>query len=83
MATLTVTTGYEDMNLTPQDAIALELCLNVTIVGHTWKNIGDALYNFGSKQSNADITLIVSDYQFNFLEQLRNKTWQTCKGMSP
>jgi hypothetical protein len=69
--------------LTPQDAINIELCLNVTTVGHTWKHIGDALYNFGSKQSNADTTLMVSENQFNFLNQLRTKTWQTAKGMSP
>jgi hypothetical protein len=83
MSTLLITTGYEDMNLTPKDAINLELCLNVTTVGHDWKDIGDVLYNFGSNQSNAKTNLIVSENQFNFLQVLRTKTWQTAKSMTP
>ena len=83
IATFILTTGYETMSLTSQDAIALELCLNVTTVGLAWKHIGDALFNFGSNQTNAETTLMVSEHQFNFLNQMRTKTWQTCKNMSP
>ena len=83
MSDLIVTTGYETMSLNREQAIALELCLNVTTVGREWKNIGDALFNFGTNNSNKLTKLFVSEIEFNFLQMLRNKTWQTCKNMSP
>ena len=83
MSTFTLTTGYESMLLTNREAIDLELCLNVTTVGHAWVHIGDALFNFGTNKSDAKTELMVSDHQFNFLQLLRTKTWQTCKNLSP
>ena len=83
MSIFTLTTGYDNMYLTQREAIDLELCLNVTTVGREWVYIGDALYNFGTNKSDAKTELIVSDHQFNFLQVLRTKTWQTCKNMSP
>ena len=83
MSDLTVTTGYKTMSLNREQAIALELCLNVTTVGREWKNIGDALFNFGTNNSDTQTKLFVSEIEFNFLKLLRNKTWQMCKDMSP
>jgi len=83
MSIFTITTGYENMFLTTQDANALELCLNVTTVGTEWIHIGDALFNFSSNKPDAQTKLVVSQHQFNFLQLLRTKTWETCKYMSP
>ena len=83
MPILTLTTGYESMSLTHRDAIDLELCLNVTKVGRAWIQIGDALFNFGTNNSDAKTKLMVSEQQFNFLQLLKTKTWETCKDLSP
>ena len=83
MSTLTLTTGYESMSLTPREAVDLELCLNVTKVGRAWIHIGDALFNFGTNKSDAKTKLMVSEQQFNFLQLLKTKTWETCKDLSP
>ena len=83
MLNLIVTTGYESMTLNREEAIMLELCLNVTKVGREWKNIGDELFNFGTNNSNKLTKLFVSEIEFNFLQVLHNKTWETCKDMSP
>jgi hypothetical protein len=71
------------MSIDEDKAIRLELCLNVTKVGREWKNIGDELFNFGTNNSNKLTKLFVSEIQFNFLQVLSTKTWETCKDMSP
>ena len=37
----------KDLFVTPKQAIALELALNKSEYGHTWKHIGDFLYEYG------------------------------------
>jgi hypothetical protein len=67
-------------SLFPQEAIQLELKLNVTKYGHTWKDIGDVLFNFNS--SNISQNLPVTLQQFEFFEMLNTKrSWEDCKNL--
>jgi hypothetical protein len=67
-------------NLSPQEAIQLELKLNVTKHGHTWKDIGDVLFNFNS--SNTSQNLTVTPKQFEFFQMLNTKkSWEECKNL--
>ena len=72
--------------LTRQEAIQLELKLNVSKKGLEWKKIGDILFEFGSNRqmkiyenySNGIITC--TDEEFTFLGILNGKnTWEECK----
>lgn len=65
-----------------QDAIALELKLNVTQYGHPWKHIGDVLYNYGVGKSNAVTDFVVTSTQLSYLKMLQTKpTWESCKDL--
>ena len=59
------------LKIQKKDAIGLELKLNVSIYGHTWKDIGDILYNFGNGK-NVDLLCNITDEQFDFLQSLNN-----------
>lgn len=37
----------KEFSVTPQQAIQLELALNKSQYAHTWKHIGDYLYDYG------------------------------------
>ena len=68
-------------NLTKDEARSLELKLNVSSMGHPWKEIGDYLYNFytGHKVDN---TYVASTEQMEFLIKLNGKkSWKDCKGL--
>ena len=79
---LTVTDSNTSFILNEREAIDLELKLNVTDYGHTWRPIGDALYNFGSRNSKSLPILVVTTEQFNFLLMLRSKeSWEVCRGL--
>ena len=79
---LTVTDSNTSFILNEQEAIDLELKLNVTDYGHLWRPIGDALYNYGSRKSNRLINLVVTTEQINFLIMLRSKeSWEVCRGL--
>jgi hypothetical protein len=62
--------GSQILELTRQQCIDLELALNVTQYGHTWKHIGDVLFNFGFDTNAAVNTYACTPFQFTFLAQL-------------
>lgn len=64
------TTGGKELSLTRRQAIDLELALNKSQYGHSWKHIGDILFNFGGYSNMAVNSYGVSEFQFLFLEQL-------------
>jgi hypothetical protein len=65
--------------LTPAEAIRLELKLNVTSNGRTWSNIGDALYDFGTKKVSAAAKIVVTDEQYDFLLKLQSLSSEECR----
>ena len=65
-----------------QDSIALELKLNVTQYGHTWKHIGDVLYNYGVGKPDALKDFVVTSEQLSYLKILQTKPdWESCRGL--
>lgn len=79
---LTVTDSTSSFLLNEREAIDLELKLNVTFYGHTWRDaIGEPLFEYGT--GRVFETLLVSTEQFLFLEMLRTKSsWQECRDLS-
>ena len=68
--------GYapkEEMTLTRQQAIDLELALNKSHYGHSWKEVGDVLFNFGFDTNIAVNRYEVTETQMNFLKNLAKK----------
>jgi hypothetical protein len=67
------------ISLCKKESIELELCLNVTKYGILWKDIGDALYEYGISYEEKDYEVIVTNDQFNFLKMLKTKeSWRQC-----
>jgi hypothetical protein len=59
----------KEFSVTPKQAIQLEIALNKSEYGHTWKHIGDYLYDYGVGKifkGNLNVTGI----QLIFLNQL-------------
>ena len=78
----TVTDSNTSFILNEQEAIDLELKLNVTEYGRPWRSIGDALYNYGTQNSNALTNVLVTTEQLDFLIMLRSKeSWKVCRGL--
>lgn len=70
------------IQLNKQEAIQLELKLNVTSKGHAWKNIGNELFNFGSSQEQKNYSFVVTNEQFEFIKLLMLKnSWKSCVGL--
>jgi hypothetical protein len=81
MSQIIITNNSRNIELSRQDAIQLELKLNVSSKGHELKEVGDVLFNFGSNRSDESY-YTVNNYVFEFLEKLMNrKTWQDCRGL--
>ena len=81
MGILVVTDGNNSLQLDKQQSIDMELKLNVSSKGHTWKHIGDDLYKFGTANKDAD-NLLVTKEQFEFLLVLQRKaSWRDCYGV--
>jgi hypothetical protein len=81
MSQIIITNNSRNFVLSRQDAIQLELKLNVSSKGHELKEVGDVLFNFGSNRSDESY-YTVNNYVFEFLEKLMNrKTWQDCRGL--
>lgn len=79
---LTVTDSKSSFELTRRNAIDLELKLNVTAYGHTWRPIGDHLYDFGACKLGASNMLVIETVQYEFLDMLRTKNgWEECKNL--
>ena len=57
------------LELSKDEALQLELKLNLTKHGHEWSHIGDFLYKFSVKNSDKNVLIITSE-QFNDLKEL-------------
>jgi hypothetical protein len=55
------------------ESIRFELAINVSSKAYQWSHVGDFLYQYGS-QPDKEEELVVSDEQFVFLTELREKT---------
>jgi len=78
----TVRDGTSRFHLSKQECIDLELKLNVTAYGRPWVAIGDALFNWGSNKLGADPEIMVTTFQYEFLEMLRGMNgWESCKNL--
>jgi hypothetical protein len=80
---LSVTDNKFAFELTYEESIDLELKLNVSAHGRTWKHIGDVLYEYGTKRLGTDHVIYIGTPEFNFLCRLREKkSWEQCKGFA-
>jgi hypothetical protein len=78
---LEITDGTRAFSITKQQANDLELKLNVTAHGHTWKHIGDVLFDFSGSRPCVS-TYTVNEQQYDFLSMLLTKNgYQECKGL--
>ena len=68
---LIITDGAQSIKVNRKDAIRMELKLNVSQHKRSWIDIGDALFEYGSK-NNGSVTLKVTEEQFIFLEEMHN-----------
>jgi hypothetical protein len=68
---LIITDGAQSIKVNRKDAIRMELKLNVSQHKRSWIDIGDALFEYGSK-NNGSVTLKVTEEQFVFLEEMHN-----------
>jgi hypothetical protein len=68
---LIITDGAQSIKVNRKDAIRMELKLNVSPYKRSWIDIGDALFEYGSK-NNGSVTLKVTEEQFVFLEEMHN-----------
>ena len=68
---LIITDGVQSIKVNRKDAIRMELKLNVSQYKRSWIDIGDALFEYGSK-NNGSVTLKVTEEQFVFLEEMHN-----------
>ena len=68
---LIITDGTQSIKVNRKDAIRMELKLNVSQHKRSWIDIGDALFEYGSK-NNGSVTLKVTEEQFVFLEEMHN-----------
>lgn len=77
---LRITDSEHVCEIDKEEAIQLELKLNVTQYGKQWSYIGDKLYAFGSGSlSKSDDILVVSAQQYAFLEILQKRaSWKDC-----
>ena len=71
MDVLKITDGAQSIKVNKGDAIRMELKLNKSEHKRTWIHIGDALFEYGSK-NNGSVTLKVTEEQFVFLEEMHN-----------
>ena len=68
---LIITDGAQSIKVNRKDAIRMELKLNVSQHKRSWIDIGDALFEHGSKKDGS-MTLKVTEEQFVFLEEMHN-----------
>ena len=71
MDNIIITDGNDSIKVNREDAIRMELKLNVSQYKHTWIHIGDALFDYGSKKVGPT-SLKVTREQYLFLEELYN-----------
>lgn len=91
MTSLFLTDGHHTLKLDRGDARELELKLNVSAYGHSWRSLGTVLFHFHSQSSETSdasvASVAVSDYtitteQLDFLKVLQTKRgWESCKDL--
>lgn len=67
---LEITDTYNIIILSRRESIQLEIKLNVSKYGNTWKDIGDYLYEYGIGKHDDNIVRIVSVEQYEYLKML-------------
>lgn len=68
---LLIDTLDNSFSVTRQEALKLELSLNLSKYGKEWKHIGDKLYCFYTGDTNEN-KILLTPYQFNYLINLLN-----------
>lgn len=66
----TITNGIDLITITKDDALKLELKINLYENKDYWREIGDKLYDFHSKDINKSINL--DNIRFQILQTLKN-----------
>ncbi len=81
MSQIILTNTSRNIVLSRQEAIELELKLNISSKVHELKDVGDILYNFGTCKTH-DNVYTFNNYVFDFLERLVNrKNLEDCRGV--
>ena len=80
---LTLTDNIDSITfMKTEDAIDLELKLNVTQYGKKWSSIGDVLFNWGSRTLGAITNYVVTSEQLTYLKMLHTKpNYQACNDL--
>lgn len=79
---LTLTDSITSFILNEKEAIDLELRLNVSKYGTTWRLIADVLYNYGSRILNPVQRFQITTEQLNFLQFLQaRESWESCRNL--
>jgi len=77
MSKVTIQSGKNKFKVTGKEIINLELKLNITPYGHSWKDIGDHLFNFHNKrgyQGQPPDVINVTEFQYQYLNILSQKS---------
>ena len=77
MSKVTIQSGKNKFNVLGEEIINLELKLNITPYGHSWKDIGDHLFNFHNKQGyqgQPPDVINVTEFQYQYLNNLSQKS---------
>ena len=78
---LRITDQTRTFTVPRNETISLELKLNVTHVGRTWKELGDHLFYFANRTDIPDL-LTVTPEQYDFLLLLHSKPcWESCRDL--
>lgn len=74
---LTIQSGENKFNVSGKDILNLELKLNITPYGNSWKDIGEHLFNFHCKQGyqgQPPNVINVTNFQYEYLNSLSQKS---------
>lgn len=78
-----ITDSVRSFFLNKSESIDLELKLNVTKHGKEWREVGDALYNYGATKAPYLEEYIVTTEQYDFLTYLNTKpSYEVCRDLS-
>ena len=77
MSKVTIQSGKNKLKVSGKEIINLELKLNITPYGHSWKDIGDHLFNFHNKQGyqgQPSDVINVTQFQYQYLNILSQRS---------
>jgi len=66
---------HKFFHLSKEEALALEVKINVTKYSEQWKSLADKLYNYGISYSFNDVTEIVNNHDFELLKILLHMSY--------